>query len=166
MPITHHLAHTNLDVSLLTVEDLDLVNSRISSLGRLTADLLTRQPEIMGELESLRRRVFTLETHASHAAGSFFTAEQDHPAIPDVGPGWREEAEQARRNAAYYRGIVTQIGELLGAEAKTADDGVLHEFVLCAKVFEIVHRRLTRLRQLEKAVDHIQGLLQPPKNEG
>ena len=56
--------------------------------------------------------------------------------------GWIESAAMFYRNEEYYRGLVDQIGEVLGAEAFTADDGVVHDSVLRAKVPELVRARL------------------------
>jgi hypothetical protein len=51
---------------------------------------------------------------------------------------WMEDAARAQAGIDYYRGLVIRCGEALGAEAKTADDGGIHDTVLCAKVPELV----------------------------
>lgn len=56
--------------------------------------------------------------------------------------GWIESAAMFHRNEEYYRGLVDQIGEMLGVDAYTADDGVIHDSVLRAKVPELVKQRL------------------------
>lgn len=63
--------------------------------------------------------------------------------------GWEKSAAHFAEGSDYYRGIVVQIGEMLGHEAKTADDGVTGPDVLCAKVAEIVKARLNRLAAAE-----------------
>lgn len=55
---------------------------------------------------------------------------------------WYETAAQHCRNEVYYRGLVQQIGALLGPEAYTDDSGGVHEEVLCAKVPELVRKLL------------------------
>ena len=60
--------------------------------------------------------------------------------------GWYDTALQHHRNEEYYRGLVTQIGEMLGEEAYTSDDGTRQEDVLCAKVPELVRQLVDRER--------------------
>ena len=55
---------------------------------------------------------------------------------------WLETAHQHHRNEEYYRGLVVQIGEMLGDEAFIAGDGVKHLGVLCAKIPDLVKARL------------------------
>ena len=55
---------------------------------------------------------------------------------------WLETAHQHHRNEEYYRGLVVQIGEMLGDEAFIADDGVKHLDVLCAKIPDLIKARL------------------------
>jgi hypothetical protein len=56
--------------------------------------------------------------------------------------GWEESAAQFARNTDFYRGLVVRIGEMLGDEARTADDGSVYEDVLCIKVPELVEKAL------------------------
>ena len=56
---------------------------------------------------------------------------------------WYDTAAQHARNEEYYRGLVIQIGEMLGDEAYISDDGSVQQDVLCAKVPELV-RALTQ----------------------
>lgn len=51
---------------------------------------------------------------------------------------WIETARMHCRNEDYYRGLVRQIGGMLGTEAFTSDDGSVQQSVLCAKVPELV----------------------------
>ena len=53
---------------------------------------------------------------------------------------WMDTAAQNQRNADYYRGLVIEIGELLGPEAYISDDGSAQQDVLCAKVPELVRK--------------------------
>lgn len=85
------------------------------------------------------------------------TADQN-PEVPmsdapcDVGPegecpggsaqAWYSTAAQMARNADYYRGLLVQIGQMLGVEAYTADDGSISDSVLCAKLPELLAYRL------------------------
>lgn len=55
---------------------------------------------------------------------------------------WCEAAAQHLRNEEYYRGLVVKIGEMLGPDAYISDDGSVQQDVLCAKVPELVRRRL------------------------
>lgn len=58
---------------------------------------------------------------------------------PDSGQGkWKETAAFHSRNEEFYRGIINQIGEILGVEAYTADDGSVGDSVLALKVPELV----------------------------
>jgi hypothetical protein len=56
---------------------------------------------------------------------------------------WREIAAQHLRNEQYYRGLVVQIGEMLGAKAYIQDDGGQSQDVLCAKVPELVQELIS-----------------------
>lgn len=55
---------------------------------------------------------------------------------------WYDTAAQHARNEEYYRGLVQEIGEMLGADAFVSDDGSIQQDVLCAKVPELVRARL------------------------
>lgn len=55
---------------------------------------------------------------------------------------WYDTAAQFARNADYYRGLVVQIGKMLGPEAYISDDGSVQDDVLCAKVPELVAAKL------------------------
>lgn len=56
--------------------------------------------------------------------------------------GWYETALQHHRNEEYYRGLLDQMGEMLGPEARTADDGTMGDSVLRAKLPELLRQRL------------------------
>ena len=51
---------------------------------------------------------------------------------------WMESSAQNQRDTDFYRGIVTQIGNLFGDAARTSDDGSLQEDVLALRVPELV----------------------------
>ncbi len=53
---------------------------------------------------------------------------------------WMEDAMRHCRNEQFYRGIICQIGEMFGVEAKTSDDGSIQQDVLALKVPELVAR--------------------------
>ena len=55
---------------------------------------------------------------------------------------WLETAAQFQRNAEFYHGIVTEIGEMFGTAAKTSDDGSIQDSVLALKVPELVRAAL------------------------
>jgi len=55
---------------------------------------------------------------------------------------WIEEACRFSRNEDYYRGLVDQIGKILGREAYVADDGSVSQDILRDKVPELVAARL------------------------
>jgi hypothetical protein len=53
---------------------------------------------------------------------------------------WMETARQHLRNEQYYSGLLDQIGEILGPEAFTADDGSVQQEVVRARLPELVRR--------------------------
>ena len=55
---------------------------------------------------------------------------------------WRETAQRHAGNEDFYRRIVVETGKLLGPEAYISDDGSVQQDILCAKVFELVKKRL------------------------
>ena len=57
-----------------------------------------------------------------------------------LGDVWEEAARRYARNSDYYRSLVVRIGEFIGQEAYTADDGGVHDSVLCDKVPELVEK--------------------------
>lgn len=67
-------------------------------------------------------------------------------AVPEMFPdnrlaqAWYETAAQMHRNECYYRGLVVQIGKMLGDAAYISDDGSRQQDVLCAKVPELVRK--------------------------
>jgi hypothetical protein len=65
---------------------------------------------------------------------------------------WMETAAQYCRNADYYRGLVQKCGEVIGQEAYTQDDGGIVTDVLCAKVPELVERKIDEIARLREAV--------------
>ena len=59
--------------------------------------------------------------------------------------GWVNTAAMHHRNETYYRGLLTEIAEMIGQEAYTADDGSVYDTPLCIKVPELVRARLATL---------------------
>jgi hypothetical protein len=57
---------------------------------------------------------------------------------------WYETAAQHARNEEYYRGLVQEIGAMLGVDAFISDDGSVQEDVLCAKIPELIRTRLSQ----------------------
>lgn len=53
---------------------------------------------------------------------------------------WMDIAALNQRNADYYRSLIVRCGLAIGKEAFTADDGITHRDVLCAKVPELVEK--------------------------
>lgn len=71
--------------------------------------------------------------------------ENGEPFHPEPKPGsgqygWRDTAAMMSRNADFYQGIVIQVGEILGVEAYTANDGTVGDSVLALKVPELVKK--------------------------
>lgn len=60
----------------------------------------------------------------------------------EVQSGWEKSAAQFCSGMEYYRGLVDQIGEMLGEAAHICDDGSRSEDILRAKVPELVKARL------------------------
>lgn len=58
--------------------------------------------------------------------------------------GWMDASAQAYRDADFYRGIIREIGEMFGVEAKTSDDGSVQQDVLALKVPELVSKALRK----------------------
>ncbi len=55
---------------------------------------------------------------------------------------WYDTAALHARNEEYYRGLVQEIGAMLGDDAYISDDGSVQQDILCAKVPELVRARL------------------------
>ena len=62
---------------------------------------------------------------------------------------WLETADQNQRNADLYQGIVAQIGDMFGIEARTSDDGSVQDSVLALKVPELVEHLTAEVEQLK-----------------
>lgn len=78
------------------------------------------------------------------------------PFNPDPQPGsgqagWRDTATMMSRNADFYHDIVKQVGEILGKEAYTSDDGSVQDSVLALKVPELVKALKERAEKAEQA---------------
>jgi hypothetical protein len=51
---------------------------------------------------------------------------------------WEHTARMHYDNECYYRGLLVNIGEMFGADARTQDDGNIIDDVLVSKVPELV----------------------------
>lgn len=75
---------------------------------------------------------------------------------------WKQTAEQEGSNAAFYRDIVREIGELFGDAAKRDDTGTLHQDVLALKVKgcarEMMMQRDNLLRSCRNTVDALDDM--------
>lgn len=121
------------------------------------------------EVAELIKHLSTLSTRLEYGSGAARTAEiealrktikllQDgepfHPEPhPDSGQGkWRETAAMFSRNQEFYQGITTQIGEIIGPEARTSDDGSVQDSVLALKLPELV-KGLKEYRNKKEAAE-------------
>ncbi len=63
---------------------------------------------------------------------------------------WKATAAQHLRNEQYYRGLIEEIGRMIGPDAFTDDTGSMHESVLCAKVPECVKSLLDHIEDIRQ----------------
>jgi len=61
-------------------------------------------------------------------------------AFAQVLDNWMETASQEARNAAFYRDLLDQCGQILGKEAFTADDGTVMEDPVRLKIPSLVQK--------------------------
>lgn len=73
-------------------------------------------------------------------------------AVSRVLRNWYDTAAQHCRNEEYYRGLVVEIGKMLGDDAFISDDGSVQKDVLCAKVPELVRARLGHQLNITEAI--------------
>ena len=71
---------------------------------------------------------------------------------------WEETAAQFLRDANFWYGLVTQIGELFGIGAKTADDGTVYDTVVALKVPELVERLLEERNEVIAKLEQVRTL--------
>lgn len=67
---------------------------------------------------------------------------KERQVLEKTNANWMETARQEHINARYYRDIIVRIGQMLGPEVYTQDDGGVVTDVLLAKVEEVARRRL------------------------
>lgn len=72
---------------------------------------------------------------------------------------WKDTAAQHLRNEEFYRGIVSEIGEQFGIEAKTSDDGSVQDSVLALKVPELVAALKQQLAAAQAEVERLTRVL-------
>lgn len=102
------------------------MNAQYAKAFKDQVSKLTRERD---EAKKEHRRVFTeFEGRASKMRDQL-RAERD---------GWEESTRFHLNNEMFYRGIVSQIGEMFGVAAKTSDDGSVQQDVLALKVPELV----------------------------
>lgn len=65
---------------------------------------------------------------------------------------WQETAAQFARNEDFYRGIVTEIGEMFGIAARISDNGSIQQDVLALKVPELVGHLFGKLHSAESTL--------------
>ena len=65
---------------------------------------------------------------------------------------WLKDLHQSNRDMEFYRGIVTQIGDKFGNDAKLRDDGTLSDSVLVLRVPEVVAKLQKDLQDLQDKV--------------
>lgn len=85
------------------------------------------------------------EPEASNKEMDATLAEAISKPVARLVQGWHDTAAQHCRNEEYYRGLVIEIGKMLGPEVYVSDDGSVQHDVLCAKVPELVAARLAAL---------------------
>lgn len=86
-----------------------------------------------------------------HTPISFFAREREACPLCDtkgLHKCLEEEARHYQDGQEFYRGIVTQIGELFGDSAKTSDDGSFQDHVLALQVYPLVKQALHKLDAL------------------
>jgi hypothetical protein len=88
----------------------------------------------------------TVESRIHEALTSLLEMAGKYDALRHQVMAWKETAEQNQRNADFYRGLVVEIGQMLGEDAYLQDDGGRSEDVLCAKVPELVRRVMSSQR--------------------
>lgn len=98
----------------------------------------------MDEARGVAARIWCEPQHAGKVMDVEF-AESIARKLSEVS-NWEESARLSLKGLEYYRGLVVKIGELFGDAAKTADDGGVHEGVLCAKVPELVEGLFNEVR--------------------
>lgn len=126
----------------------------------LSRELTERVKPMTDAVDEVASRVITLRAalataladRDAHVRG-YEDMEQRHAAVvaerdqmrrerDEAREGWKEPAAQFARNADFYRGLVTQIGEMFGEAARTSDDGSVQDSVLALKVPELVRQAL------------------------
>lgn len=69
--------------------------------------------------------------------------------------GWQMTAEQAQRGSDYYRGLLVQIGELIGKEAMTGDSGMVFDSVAIYRVPDLVKALIEENKRLTQELDDV-----------
>ena len=129
-----------------TLEELraDIVKHAADALEAYRVRDLAREASNR-DLEAKRQAEAEVTKHAGDAREAYRQRDRIFEELKQVeclAANWQDTAEQEMRNTQYYRGLVVQIGLMLGIAARTADDGTVSEDILCAKVPELVRTAL------------------------
>ncbi len=151
MPV--RIGTASLHQEVLVPEDLDPIRSRLGFYEERLDNVIDEINRLLSRVQRLETPLLPMGSNPEPPYGQFLPKgpasllDAEYYRRP-----WEATAQQESRNAAYYRGLVVEIGKLLGVEAYTTDAGTMTEDVLCAKVPELVRKRLVgdcqRIREL------------------
>lgn len=86
-----------------------------------------------------------VQSDLCHERSARQTAEEELAKVVYERDSWERTAKGFHGGLNYYRGLLVQIGEMLGPDAKTQDDGGVVPDVLVAKVLELVQKSVADL---------------------
>ena len=171
VPVMKPDQHVSREVgyTVLVPEDLDPIYGALDNNNKAIADLITiltarssASEPVYKRLEILEQAMARMKRPTPEPAAPGMRLSQDMPSsleqAENSARGRRETAEQAQRNCEYYRGLVVQIGELFGSQAKIQDDGGIMEDVLCAKVPGLVAKLLESTSKIAEDAAHYRCL--------
>jgi hypothetical protein len=98
---------------------------------KMRRPVAAKQEDHMDMKRKLENQITDLTRRLEDALSDKVIAEKERD-------GWRETAAQHLRNEDFYRGIVTDIGNMFGLKARIADDGTICKDVLALRVPELV----------------------------
>lgn len=111
------------------------IKAEISDIQKIKYDL--------SNLQNLIAQLPTLPPNIQQLVSSLVIAD-------DARSVWEASARRHAANVSYYTNLLDQIAERLGSEAYTADDGVLHDSPIRAKLPELVGQLVDELRMRER----------------
>jgi hypothetical protein len=90
----------------------------------------------------------------------FVKVDDERKPQPDAqtSQNWEGFAAQGQRDIEYYRGVLDQIGDLLGIAAYTSDDGSIQDSVLCVKLPELVAKLVYENVTLKSRINSLEVL--------